>query len=69
VPAAEGDNRLISQESGLSDLTIEISSRDALAVATLLDLGGLATKHYRHKRPSVRDSAIMENAVKKLGKK
>jgi hypothetical protein len=51
---------------GLNDIIIEIEGRNALDVAAALQLGGLATKHTARKSFSGRDSAIMENALKKL---
>jgi hypothetical protein len=63
VKTGEG---LRSAESDLSDITIEVTGKDALKVVATLNLGGLATKHLKHRAHSARDSAIMENALKKL---
>jgi hypothetical protein len=63
----EGEIILAGPETGLSDLVIELSGRDALSVAAMLDLGGLATNNIRRqRRRGYGDSAIMENAPKKL---
>ena len=59
-------NPKISGENDLSDISIEISGRDALAAAASLDLGGLATKHIHYSPKSYRESMIIENALKKL---
>jgi hypothetical protein len=63
---ASAGQELTSVKSDLSEISIDINGKDALAVAASLDLGGLATRHLKRKALSPRESSIMENALRKL---
>ncbi len=53
----------------LSRISIEISGKNALIVATMLRLGGLATSQLNSIPTSNQDSLIMRNALKDLKRK
>ena len=55
------------ENSMLGDIAIEIIGKDAFSVGASLELGGLATKHIGRKGLIQPDSAIMKNALRKLG--
>ena len=56
------------EQGDLRDLSIEIVGTDAFDVAASLNLVGLAIKRVRYGQHTTRDSAVMERALRKIGK-